>query len=191
LVTAKPPAVVNVPPFVELVASVVFEILRPPANKTDPIEDEVDAVVSVVVIFGVDKMLLANDKFAGLCIAVVPFPKSIELAVNVVLPVPPNETVTALPFHTPDVILPPTDKSVPIYAFFATAKPPAVVSVPPFVELEESVVLDMLNPPAIFKEPVFEDVVGVTSSKIIEPFVALLVDLNVKLLETAVPAVKI
>jgi hypothetical protein len=106
LATAKPPAVVIVPPFVELVASVVFEILRPPGNKTDPMEDEVDAVASVVVIFGVVKVLLENVKLAGLCIAVVPFPKSIEFAVNVACPVPPNGTVTVLAFHIPVFIVP-------------------------------------------------------------------------------------
>jgi hypothetical protein len=189
LATAIPPAVVKVPPFVELVASVVFEILRPPGNKTEPREDEVEAVASVVVIFGVVKVLLENVKLAGLCIDVVPFPKSIELAVNVVLPVPPNGTVTVLAFHVPEVTFPPTERSVPIKAFFATARPPAEVIVPPFVALVASVVFEIPTPPAMVKEPVVLEVEAVVSSKITEPFVAFVVDLSVKLLLEAVPPV--
>jgi hypothetical protein len=106
LATAKPPAVVIVPPFVELVASVVFEILRPPWCTTAPTELEVEAVVSAVAILGVDKVLLEKVKFAGDWMAVEPFPKSIEFAVNVACPVPPNGTVTVLAFHVPVFIVP-------------------------------------------------------------------------------------
>jgi hypothetical protein len=42
---ASPPAVVNVPPFVELVASVVLDIANPPDNLNAPVVDAVETVV--------------------------------------------------------------------------------------------------------------------------------------------------
>ena len=42
----------------------------------------------------------------------------------------------------------------PINAFFATAKPPAVVILPPFVVLVASVVFEIPKPPAVVMEPV-------------------------------------
>ena len=112
-----------------------------------------------------------------------------ESAVRLVLPVPPNGTVTVLAFHVPDVTLPPTDKSVPMNAFFATAKPPAEVIVPPFVELVASVVFEIPTPPESIKAPVTLETEVVVSSRITDPFVALLVDLSVKLFPEAVPPV--
>jgi hypothetical protein len=147
LATDKPPAVVKVPPLVELVASVTFDILIPPDIKTDPTDELVEAVVSFVVNLGVVRMLEANVRVAGDCIAEVPFPSKTEFEVRVVLPVPPTGTDKVVPAHVPEIMLPPTDKLPPIKALCATAMPPAVVKVPPLVELVASMVFDILKPP--------------------------------------------
>jgi hypothetical protein len=74
-------------------------------------------------------------------------------------------------------------------AFFATAKPPAVVMVPPLVELIASVAFEIPRPPERSKAPeeLLDETVG--SSKTTEPFVALEVDRIVVLLPEAVPPV--
>jgi hypothetical protein len=47
---AAPPAVVKVPPFVDEVASVVFEIAIPPASISPPVLEDVDAVLELMVV---------------------------------------------------------------------------------------------------------------------------------------------
>jgi hypothetical protein len=74
-------------------------------------------------------------------------------------------------------------------ALFATAKPPAVVMVPPFVALVASVVLEIPRPPRSLTAPVELLTVGVVSSKITEPLVALEVDRMVVLLPEFIPPV--
>ena len=76
-------------------------------------------------------------------------------------------------------------------ALLATARPPAVVMVPPLVALVASVVLEIPRPPESLTAPVELLAVAVVSSKITEPFVALEVDLIVVLLLAAVPPVRI
>jgi hypothetical protein len=60
---AAPPAVVIVPPFVLLTASVVFDIPRPPANSTTPVLELVLAVVSVIIALGIMR-LFNKSKFS-------------------------------------------------------------------------------------------------------------------------------
>ena len=151
---AIPPAVVNVPPFVILVASVVLEMATPPLIITAPVELLVLLVESFDTNLGNVKVLVAYVIVDGDCITPVPFPKSTAFAVKVAAPVPPYVAVITPAFHTPDVIFAPIDKSVPTNNFFAIPIPPAVVKVPPFVALVASVVLDELIPPIVVSAPV-------------------------------------
>jgi hypothetical protein len=74
-------------------------------------------------------------------------------------------------------------------AFFATANPPAVVMVPPLIELIASVAFEIPRPPERSKAPEELELVAVVSSKTTEPLVALEVDRIVVLLLAAVPPV--
>jgi hypothetical protein len=74
-------------------------------------------------------------------------------------------------------------------AFFATARPPAVVMVPPLIELIASVAFEIPRPPERSKAPEELELVAVVSSKTTEPLVALEVDRIVVLLLAAVPPV--
>lgn len=58
------------------------------------------------------------------------------------------------PFQDPEVIVPLTDRSVPIYTFLAKAAPPAEVKVPPLLTDEASVVLEIAIPPTRDNAPV-------------------------------------
>jgi hypothetical protein len=68
LVMATPPAVVKEPPTVELEASVVLEIDKPPSKTTDAVVELVLAVVLVVYNFGltVKRPELSNNKLLPL-----------------------------------------------------------------------------------------------------------------------------
>ena len=83
---------------------------------------------------------------AGDCTTPVPFPNNTAFDVNVEAPVPPYVAAMMDPFHVPDVIFPPTLKSVPMYNFFATPTPPAVIS-DPVTEEELSVISNRDNCP--------------------------------------------
>ena len=85
--------------------------------------------------------------------------------------------------------MPPTERSVPMKALLATARPPAVVMVPPFVALVASVVLKIPRPPRSLTAPVELLDVAVFSSKITEPLVALEVLLITMLLPEFIPPV--
>jgi len=126
---AAPPAVVIVPPFVELVASVVNDIPTPPDNNKIPEELLVDPVVPDIV-------------------------------------------------TEPELIVKPLEPDIksPTYNFLAMAAPPAVVIVPPFVELVASVANDIPKPPDNNKipeefvvDPVVPDIVT-APELIVKPF---------------------
>ena len=87
--------------------------------------------------------------------------------------------------------LPPTERSVPINAFFATARPPAVVNEPPTVLLVASVVFEIEIPPATKIEPAVLEVLAVVSSKIMDPLVALELLLIIRVSPEIVPPVTV
>ena len=101
---ARPPAVVTLPPLVELIASVALDIPKPPDNKIDPVELLVDAVASLDVNFGSVRVLAVKVMVDGDWITPVPFPNSTAFDVNVAAPVPPYVAVITLPFHVPELI---------------------------------------------------------------------------------------
>jgi hypothetical protein len=192
--TARPPAVVIVPPLVELIASVVFEMPRPPERSKAPEELLVLVVVSSkttepLVALEVDLivvLLFAAVPPVRICPPVLPARRVYWTWSSDKSPVSPECGILALPVT---VKFPPTERSVPMKAFFATANPPAVVMVPPLIELIASVAFEIPRPPERSKAPEELELVAVVSSKTTEPLVALEVDRIVVLLFAAVPPV--
>jgi hypothetical protein len=97
LAIPTPPAVVTVPPLVADVASVVFDIPRPPLRRMEPVVLELDAVESLDIIFGRVRVLEAYVIVDGDWIPLVELPSNTALDVSVVCPVPPFATSNAVP----------------------------------------------------------------------------------------------
>ncbi len=99
LATAIPPAVVKVPPFVELVASVVFEIPTPPEIVNTPVVLDVEEVVPVIlreVPEATPKTGVTKDGLVDKTTDPEP--------VLVVVPVPPFKTGRAVPDKESEIV---------------------------------------------------------------------------------------
>jgi hypothetical protein len=132
-----PPAVVRVPPFVELVASVVFEIPIPPESVIPPVTLVVDVVVLELEIIPEKLPEVAANELR----VVAPVTPRVLEKEPVVADIPANVVAPVTPR------VPPTEAFVPTNNFFSIPTPPAVVIVPPLVELVASVVFEIPIPP--------------------------------------------
>jgi len=174
---AIPPAVLILPPLVDDDASPVELIPRPPANKSEPVEELVDNVVELDVILPVNVLTPVTKKeeptYNFFPIAAPPdvlmVPPLVEFDASTVEDKAIDPAINKDPVEglLEEVVFknvtnpenepaPKIDKSVPTYNFFATAIPPDVVILPPEVDDVASVVKFMARPPDNNTDPVME-----------------------------------